>query len=87
MVSSTKAAYNLTVYNTASGGYSLKIMTVVVIVLLPVVLAYQAWSYYIFRRRVSKQEFQSQAPSPTPPATGAALGSPDGAQPSASGPA
>jgi cytochrome d ubiquinol oxidase subunit II len=64
MVSSTNPAYNLTVHNTASGGYSLKVMTVVVIVLLPVVLAYQTWTYYVFRRRVSKQEFQPPAPSP-----------------------
>jgi cytochrome bd ubiquinol oxidase subunit II len=62
MVSSTSSAYNLTVHNTASGGYSLKIMTVVVIILLPVVLAYQTWAYYVFRRRVSKQEFQPPAP-------------------------
>ena len=64
MVSSTNPAYNLTVHNTASGGYSLKIMTVVVIILLPVVLAYQTWTYYVFRRRVSKSEFQPPAPSP-----------------------
>jgi cytochrome d ubiquinol oxidase subunit II len=70
MVSSTSAANNLTVYNTASGGYSLKIMTVAVVVLLPVVLAYQTWSYYVFRRRVSKREFQPQAPSPSPGPTG-----------------
>jgi cytochrome d ubiquinol oxidase subunit II len=63
MVSSTSKAYNLTVHNTASGGYSLKVMTVVVIILLPVVLAYQTWTYYVFRRRVSKQEFQPPAPS------------------------
>jgi len=63
MVSSTNPAYNLTVHNTASGGYSLKIMTVVVVILLPVVLAYQTWTYYVFRRRVSKQEFQPPAPS------------------------
>jgi cytochrome bd ubiquinol oxidase subunit II len=62
MVSSTNSAYNLTVHNTASGAYSLKIMTVVVIILLPVVLAYQTWTYYVFRRRVSKQEFQPPAP-------------------------
>jgi cytochrome bd ubiquinol oxidase subunit II len=62
MVSSTNPAYNLTVHNTASGGYSLKIMTVVVIVLLPVVLAYQTWTYYVFRRRVSKAEFEPPAP-------------------------
>ena len=39
-------------------------MTVVVIIFLPVVLAYQTWTYYVFRRRVSKQEFQPPAPSP-----------------------
>jgi cytochrome bd ubiquinol oxidase subunit II len=61
MVSSTNPAYNLTVHNTASGGYSLKVMTVVI--LLPVVLAYQTWTYYVFRRRISRQEFQPPAPS------------------------
>ena len=63
MVSSTSPAYNLTVHNTASGAYSLKVMTVVVVILLPVVLAYQTWTYYVFRRRISKQEFQPPAPS------------------------
>jgi cytochrome d ubiquinol oxidase subunit II len=70
MVSSTKAAYNLTVHNTASGAYSLKVMTVVVIIFLPLVLAYQTWTYYVFRRRVSRQEFlpppQPSTPAPTP---------------------
>ena len=61
MVSSTSAANNLTVHNTASGGYSLKAMTVVVIIFLPFVLAYQAWTYYVFRRRVSAREFQPAA--------------------------
>ena len=65
MVSSTNPAYNLTVHNTASGAYSLKAMTVVVIVFLPLVLLYQAWTYYVFRRRVSRSEFQPPAPSPT----------------------
>jgi cytochrome d ubiquinol oxidase subunit II len=64
MVSSTNPAYSLTVHNTASGGYSLKVMTVVVVIFLPVVLAYQTWTYYVFRRRVSRQEFQPPAPSP-----------------------
>ena len=64
MVSSTNPAYNLTVHNTASGAYSLKVMTVVVIIFLPVVLAYQTWTYYVFRRRISKQEFQPPAPPP-----------------------
>jgi cytochrome d ubiquinol oxidase subunit II len=70
MVSSTNPAYNLTVHNTASNPYSLKVMTVVVITFLPVVLAYQTWTYYVFRRRISRQEFQPPTPPPeaAPPA-------------------
>jgi cytochrome bd ubiquinol oxidase subunit II len=65
MVSTTNAAYNLTVHNTASANYTLKVMTVIAVIILPVVLAYQTWSYYVFRKRVSKQEFEaSPAPSP-----------------------
>src|SRR6516164_9659587 len=78
MVSTTNAAYNLTVHNTASGNYTLKVMTVIAIVILPVVLAYQTWSYYVFRRRVSKSEFQ-----PPAPATGAAPGPAPEPQPAA----
>ena len=63
MVSSTNHAYNLTVYNTASGSYSLKAMTVVVIIFLPMVLAYQSWTYYVFRKRVSSSDFR---PPPEP---------------------
>jgi cytochrome d ubiquinol oxidase subunit II len=62
MVSTTNPAYNLTVHNTASGGYSLKVMTVVVIIFLPLVLLYQAWTYYVFRRRVSASDFAPPAP-------------------------
>jgi cytochrome bd ubiquinol oxidase subunit II len=63
MVSSTNPAYNLTVHNTASGPYSLKVMTVVVLFFLPLVLAYQTWTYYVFRRRVRRQEFLPAAPA------------------------
>jgi len=58
MVSSTDSAFDLTVQNTASGGYALKVMTVVVIVLLPVVLAYQSWTYHVFRLRLTTEHFQ-----------------------------
>jgi cytochrome d ubiquinol oxidase subunit II len=53
MVSSTSSAFNLTVSNAASGHYALQVMTVVAAIFLPVVLLYQAWNYYVFRRRVS----------------------------------
>jgi len=58
MVSTTNASYSLTVANTASPSYTLKVMSVVAIVFFPLVLLYQGWSLYIFRKRVS-----------TPPAT------------------
>jgi cytochrome bd ubiquinol oxidase subunit II len=53
MVSSTNSAYNLTVGNSASNSYSLKVMTVVAVIFFPVVLLYQGWSLYIFRKRIS----------------------------------
>jgi cytochrome d ubiquinol oxidase subunit II len=52
MVSSLGSASDLTVSNTASSPYTLKVMTVAAAVLFPVVLAYQAWTYYVFRSRV-----------------------------------
>jgi cytochrome bd ubiquinol oxidase subunit II len=79
MVSSTSHAYNLTVHNTASGAYSLKAMTVVVIVFLPLVLAYQTWTYYVFRKRVSVSDFRPAVPSPG--ATPAQKPAPDAAAP------
>jgi cytochrome d ubiquinol oxidase subunit II len=83
IVSSTNAAYNLTVSNTASPSYSLKVMTVVVVVLLPVVLAYQAWSYYVFRRRVSRSDFQPAEPPTPSPTTKFPAVTTDGAPPPA----
>ncbi len=53
MVSSTSSAYNLTVNNAASGHYALVVMTVVAVLLLPLVLLYQGWSFHVFRQRVS----------------------------------
>jgi cytochrome bd-type quinol oxidase subunit 2 len=52
MVSTTSAAYSLTVANTASPSYTLKVMTVVAVVFFPVVLAYQAWNFWVFRSRI-----------------------------------
>ncbi len=87
MVSSTSKAYDLTVSNTAAGSYALKVMTVVVVIFLPFVLAYQAWTYYVFRRRISTDDFGAVAtagaqPSPAggPVVAPAHPGYPDGRQ-------
>jgi cytochrome d ubiquinol oxidase subunit II len=53
MISTTNAAYTLTVNNTASPPYTLKVMTVVAVIFFPIVLIYQAWGYHIFRKRLA----------------------------------
>ncbi len=53
MPSTTDSAYSLTIANASSTDYTLKVMTWVAGILTPVVLAYQAWTYWVFRRRLS----------------------------------
>ena len=45
-------AFDLTVAGAASGPYTLGLLSVIGAVFLPVVVAYQSWSYWVFRRRV-----------------------------------
>ncbi|WP_328619685.1 cytochrome d ubiquinol oxidase subunit II [Streptomyces sp. NBC_00354] len=68
MVSSSNSAFDLTVQNTASGPYALKVMTVVALVMLPVVLVYQGWTYHVFRKRISADRFPTPG-QPTAPST------------------
>jgi cytochrome bd ubiquinol oxidase subunit II len=56
MVSTLGSATDLTVTNTASSSYALRVMTIVAVIFFPVVLAYQAWTYYVFRRRIGREE-------------------------------
>ena len=58
MVSSTTEANNLTIYNSSSGDYTLTVMTIVALIMLPIVLFYQAVSYYVFRARVGRGQFE-----------------------------
>lgn len=54
--SSIDPAYSLTVFNSSSSVYTLKIMTAVALIFVPVVIAYQIWIYRIFRHRVSVED-------------------------------
>lgn len=51
--SSIDAASSLTIYNSSSSPYTLKIMTVVAFIFVPIIIAYKIWVYRIFRSRVS----------------------------------
>jgi cytochrome d ubiquinol oxidase subunit II len=43
----------LTIINASSTEGTLKIMTIVAIVMTPIVLAYQGWTYWVFRKRLT----------------------------------
>ena len=53
MVSSLNPDWSITIYNAASTPYTLTIMTAAAVILVPIVLAYQYWTYKIFKERVS----------------------------------
>src|SRR2546429_272267 len=69
MISSTNPAYSLTIANTASPSYTLRLMSIVAVILLPVVLAYTAWNYYVFRKRISSSDFASPRLPRVPPSS------------------
>jgi cytochrome d ubiquinol oxidase subunit II len=55
MVSSTDFGNSLTVEGASSSHYALAVMSVVALIFVPVVLAYQGWTYYVFRHRVGDE--------------------------------
>ncbi len=56
LISSLDPTWSLTIYNAASSSYTLKTMSIVALIFLPFVLAYQAWSYWTFRKRVTARD-------------------------------
>jgi len=55
MISSLDPAYSLTIYTASSTDYTLKIMSVIALVFVPVVLIYQGWTYWVFQKRVESK--------------------------------
>ncbi|OGO16363.1 MAG: cytochrome d ubiquinol oxidase subunit II [Chloroflexi bacterium RBG_16_48_8] len=52
MVSSLDPDWSLTITNASSSDYTLKVMTIVALIFVPLVLLYQSWSYWTFRKRI-----------------------------------
>jgi cytochrome bd ubiquinol oxidase subunit II len=55
MVSSLNPDWSLTIYNASSSPYTLSVMSTVAAIMVPIVLLYQAWSYWIFRKRLTRE--------------------------------
>ena len=54
--SSINPEYSLTAFNSASSPLTLKIMLTVAIIFVPIVIAYQAWAYNLFKGKVTKED-------------------------------
>ncbi|MFE1500559.1 cytochrome d ubiquinol oxidase subunit II, partial [Streptomyces albidoflavus] len=61
MPSSLDPAWSLTVTNASSSPYTLKIMTWCAAIATPLVLLYQSWTYWVFRKRIGTQHIAADA--------------------------
>ena len=53
MPSTTNPEWSLTIYNASASQYTLSVLSIVALIFIPIILAYQGWTYYIFRKRIS----------------------------------
>jgi len=53
MLSTTNSAWSLTIFNASSSQYTLSVMSIIALIFVPIVLAYQGWTYYMFRKRIT----------------------------------
>lgn len=70
--SSIDPAFDLTITNASSGDYTLGVMSIVTGIGLPLVLAYQGWTYWVFRRRLAEHhlpEAHAVVPATAPRST------------------
>ncbi len=56
--STTNALFTLTLHQASSTSYTLTVMTIVAVIFVPIVLAYQAWTYWVFRHRLGRDDFE-----------------------------
>ena len=83
MVASNDFANSLTVDNASSAHYTLAVMSVVALIVMPVILLYQAWTYHVFRarsaatrrsrRRLADRRARARPPAPAPRPRGAGV--------------
>lgn len=69
MPSSLNPAYSLTTTNASSTPYTLRVMSWVALAFTPLVLAYQTWTYVVFRRRIGVHHIPAAAVAHEPAAS------------------
>ena len=61
MPASNNPAFSLTIENASSSDYTLTVMSWTALIFMPVVLVYQGWTYWVFRKRVTRQSVLAAA--------------------------
>jgi cytochrome d ubiquinol oxidase subunit II len=61
MPASNDAANSLTIENASSSTYTLTVMSWTALIFLPLVLAYQGWTYWVFRKRITRASIEAAA--------------------------
>jgi len=61
--SSIDPAHSLTIFNSSSSAYTLRIMTVVAFIFVPIVIAYKIWVYRVFRAPVTERDVMEDVQS------------------------
>jgi cytochrome d ubiquinol oxidase subunit II len=56
MISSLSDDWSLTIYSASSSPYTLRVMTIIALIFVPIVLLYQGWSYWVFRKRIGRED-------------------------------
>jgi cytochrome d ubiquinol oxidase subunit II len=55
LVSSLNPAWSLTIQNSSSSQYTLQVMSIVALIFVPIVLVYQGWTYWVYRKRITQK--------------------------------
>jgi cytochrome d ubiquinol oxidase subunit II len=66
--STIDAAFDLTIHNASSTPYTLKVMSWAAALVTPVVLVYQGWTYWVFRKRITVEQIPPPVGLPLQPA-------------------
>ena len=59
MPASNDAANSLTIENASSSAYTLKVMSWTALIGMPVILLYQGWTYWVFRKRIGRSHIKA----------------------------
>jgi cytochrome d ubiquinol oxidase subunit II len=70
MVSAPGFGNSLTVSGAASAHYTLAVISVVALIMVPLILLYQGWTYHVFRGRLTSGDSEPSAPAAGAPAAG-----------------